>query len=209
MGLLPSGVIDAKHLLARRLLGAGGLLSHVRGLGLSWKSGCARGCKRRAGLLSVGFLVAHALGVAPARPQLQKLLLQPVERLVRGHRDVAIGGDADQGMIPGIHGDFHLVQKSLLRQHHVRFLLAAPLQDLRKLLQLGFQLGALPRRELLRLSCIADFHRDLAGLRGEASGANPALVSGRDFHVFSVLGHGSPGHVDALALQPRRDLLVG
>ena len=43
-----------------------------------------------------------------------------------------------------LHGDFHLVQKSLLGKNHVRFLLAALLQNLRKLLQLGFQLGALP-----------------------------------------------------------------
>ena len=115
------------------------------------------GCRLhgRAGFFAVGFLVAHPLGVAPPGAQFQKLLLQPVERLMRGHRDIAIGGDADQRMIPGVDRDLHFVQISLLSEHHVRFLLATVLHNLRKFLQLGFQLGALPRWEFLR-TCLCN-----------------------------------------------------
>src|SRR5271154_4068240 len=56
----------------------------------------------------------------------------------------------------------------------------------------------------------APFRKRIPTRNGDCtSSANAALVGAGNSQIFAVFGHGSPGHIDPLALQHGGDLVVG
>ena len=146
-------------------------------------------------------LYRYALQIARLLDLAHHLRVRFSYRRMYGREKIGVLGFPRDFVMPPGHYHFRLIRIVLVFQNHTGLSFSVRrIQQLPDPGELGLQFLGLRRSEADVASSVCNFHFGLV--------PDPALMRGRNLQVFAVLGHSTAGHLNALVLKPRGDLIV-